>query len=93
MPPESQLQTRGSSLLNALSFHPCPGGVCVRKIYASYLCITSHLLRPRHRQLERMLQDAALCPIYLDISTIHDVVAWYCLTVFCQSTPHVGHQV
>jgi hypothetical protein len=29
----------------------------------------------------------------MDAGVLHDVVAWYCLTIFCRSTPRVGHQV
>jgi hypothetical protein len=85
-----------SSLHCALSCQLCQGGgVYLAAIHTSYPYIMSHLSGLGYRWLGCMCLDTTLCHICLDTCALHDTIAiaWYRLTIFCQPTPRVGHQV
>jgi hypothetical protein len=70
------------------NFVPGGGGV-----FAQNPHIMPHLSYPGHRRLNHTRLDTALRPICLDTDTLHDVVAGYCLTIFCRPSSRIGYQV
>jgi hypothetical protein len=68
-------------------------GVYLHRIYTPYLCITNSPSGLRYRRLGCTCLDTDIRPICLDTYALHDVIAWYCLTVFSRPTPRVRHQV
>jgi hypothetical protein len=69
------------------------GGVYLGRIHASYPYIMSRLSGLRYCWLEQTCLDNILHLIHLDTDVLHDVIAWYCFTVFCWPTPRLGCQV
>jgi hypothetical protein len=65
------------------------GGGYLCRIHASYLYITSHLSGLGYHQAWCTCLDAALRPIPIDTCALHDVVVWYCFTIFCWSISRV----
>jgi hypothetical protein len=86
---ESLTWTRESSSHCTLFFKPCLGVVYSWRHTPPLHCFTLHLTRLGICRLEHICLDAALCLIHFGTYLFHDVVAWYCLTVFWQPTTRV----